>query len=78
MTKAPDGNRKNNSEPPSRAYASFGWNLATGFGLLVGGGLYLDRTFGGDKSFWTIAGIFLAVVFAVYETWKLLKDFNNP
>lgn len=62
---------------PTSAYASFGWNMATGFALLVGGGLYLDNTFGGEKSFWTITGVILAVIFAVYEMWKLIRNFNN-
>lgn len=51
---------------------SLGLNMATGMAVFSLLGYYVDKKTG-DKGFWTLAGMFLGLLYCGYEVWKLVR-----
>jgi Na+(H+)/acetate symporter ActP len=53
--------------------AAFGSSIALGSAVLILGGYWLDQRAGGGYSR-TLVGLLLALLYIVYETWKLTRQ----
>jgi hypothetical protein len=55
---------------------SLGFNMAAGMGFFTFIGYKIDQKQGGGNA-WTLAGMFLGLVYGVYEIWKLIRQKNK-
>ena len=51
-------------------------NWAAGMILCTLGGAFLDRRTGGGHG-WTLAGMFVGLLYGAYETWKVVRAINR-
>jgi F0F1-type ATP synthase assembly protein I len=51
---------------------SLGMNFAVGMAVFAAGGWWIDQKRGGGEAF-TLAGIFLGLLYGAYEVWKTVK-----
>jgi len=58
------------------AALSLGFNMAAGMGIFTYIGYKIDQRQGGGSS-WTLAGMFLGLLYCAYEIWKLLRQNNK-
>ena len=68
--------KRNQSDPNYRGYGaavSLGTTLTAGIVLCSLGGYWLDQKLDTKTPIWTLAGVFLGLVFGGYEVWKVVK-----
>lgn len=56
---------------------SLGSTLAAGFAIFAGAGYWIDQRRGGGQVF-TLAGLFLALLYGAYEVYKVVKILKDP
>ena len=66
------------SGPASRKYGpalALGTNMVAGMVLFVFIGHQIDKRTGGET--WTLAGLFIGMIFGGYEVWKVIRQFRE-
>lgn len=56
---------------------SLGLNMAVGMAVFSFLGIWADRKWGGENGWFTLAGIFLGLLYGGYEVWKIIKLNND-
>ena len=55
---------------------ALGTNMAAGMAVLAGLGYWIDRKRGGGIG-WTLGGMFLGLIYGLYELWKAARAINQ-
>lgn len=63
-------------KPGLAAALGLGTQMAVGMAFFAGIGYYADRRRGGGTAF-TLAGVFLGLLYGGYEVWKVVRMLNE-
>ena len=69
-------NNRNKRDPHVALAAGLGTQFAVAVGLCSFGGYKLDMHYG-TKPWYLLGGILLAMIYGIYEVWKLLRKMKK-
>lgn len=68
--------RNNVHQTQPKGLLAFGTNLATGSGILILGGYWIDKRSGAGHR-WIFVGLALGFVYTIYEAWKMVRAISD-